>query len=460
MLDGSDQRLCICRSGVVARGGAETGQPGTTCFIVFHVLTRFSRHMKAIVAGFLVLCMFFGSTDGKAAKGTYLIAEGDKLRITVFEKADLSGDFRVDPSGSISLPGIGRLSAARLSPAALETLIIKKLKGAIHLLNPRVVVEILEYRPIFILGNVKNPGQYPYISGFSVLQAIAVAGGHLSHSIDTESMTRNSVSRTRAHAELDVLILENWAAKARLARLSAEREARNGIAWPPDLLRYVEETGSAELIKAEQRNFDLRKTAFAGRIKHYQLQLKHLNEELKTLESLASAVNKTTRIVRKEADDLKGLRSKGLIRKSRMLALERELSELRGNRLKISVSILQARQKMNDFRREIMELKNSRTSEINNSIFEIEKELLVHKRKQQAINQEIRALGNLPGNLPSDTRAVGDIKYTIIRNVDGGVKVVKATESSVILPGDVVKVLQAGQPDGTRSTVPGSAEQL
>ena len=143
-----------------------------------------------------------------------------------------------------------------------------------------------------------------------------------------------------------------------------------------------------------------------------------------------------------------------------MLALERELSELRGNRLKISVSILQARQKINDFRREIMELKNSRRSEINNSIFEIEKELLVHKRKQQAINQEIRALGNLTGNAPTGNTEIGDFKYTIIRNVDEGVKVVQANESSVILPGDVVKVLRAGRPDGNRSGMPGSAEQL
>jgi len=107
----------------------------------------------------------------------YRTGSGDKLRITVFGHEDLSGEFQVDGSGYISVPLIGNVEAGAKSAHELETAIASKLSPD-FLKNPQVSVEILTYRPFYILGEVNNPGSYAYVNGMTVINAIAVSGGY------------------------------------------------------------------------------------------------------------------------------------------------------------------------------------------------------------------------------------------------------------------------------------------
>lgn len=106
----------------------------------------------------------------------YTLGNGDQLRITVFGQPDLSGQFEVDGAGAISLPLIGQMHAEGLTTRELEAEIVAKLDGD-YILNPRVSAEVINYRPFYILGEVNKPGEYPYTSGLSVLNAVAAAGG-------------------------------------------------------------------------------------------------------------------------------------------------------------------------------------------------------------------------------------------------------------------------------------------
>lgn len=110
-------------------------------------------------------------------KALYRLDTGDKLRITVFGEEELSGEFEVDDSGSISLPLIGEVPAATKSVRELERAVAKQLADG-YLVNPRVSIEVLNYRPFYILGEVEKPGKYPYVNGMTVLNAVAVAGGY------------------------------------------------------------------------------------------------------------------------------------------------------------------------------------------------------------------------------------------------------------------------------------------
>ncbi|KCZ94491.1 polysaccharide biosynthesis/export protein [Hyphomonas johnsonii MHS-2] len=101
---------------------------------------------------------------------------GDKLRISVFGQPELSGQFVVDGSGAISMPLIGQMEAVGLSTPALEDKIEARLADG-FLLEPKVSAEVINYRPFYILGEVGRPGEYPYNSGLTVLNAVAAAGG-------------------------------------------------------------------------------------------------------------------------------------------------------------------------------------------------------------------------------------------------------------------------------------------
>lgn len=107
----------------------------------------------------------------------YRLGSGDKLRLMVFGEPDLSGEFDVSGSGRVALPLIGQVEAEGLTLSQLEAAIAAKLQDG-YLNNPRVSVEVLNYRPFYIFGEVGSPGQYPYTSGMTVLNAVAVAGGY------------------------------------------------------------------------------------------------------------------------------------------------------------------------------------------------------------------------------------------------------------------------------------------
>lgn len=106
----------------------------------------------------------------------YKLGSGDKLRVIVFEEEGLSGEFQVDGSGLVSMPLIGEIRAAGQTVRQFEIAVEDSLRGS-YLRDPRVSAEVLDFRPYYILGEVNRPGTYPYISGLTVLNAVATAEG-------------------------------------------------------------------------------------------------------------------------------------------------------------------------------------------------------------------------------------------------------------------------------------------
>ncbi len=131
--------------------------------------------------------------------GSYKLDTGDKIRVTVFGKdnENLGGDFELDGTGTIRLPLIGNVRAAGLTPQALSDVIAQGL-GAGYLINPRVSVSMLTYRPFYILGEVFKPGAYPYASHMTALNAIALAGGYTNHAMNSKLYIQR-LGETEAH---------------------------------------------------------------------------------------------------------------------------------------------------------------------------------------------------------------------------------------------------------------------
>jgi len=122
----------------------------------------------------------------------YRISPGDKIRVTVFGHADVSGEVEVNAAGAISVPLIGDVKAADRTVAQIQGEIAERLDRD-YIVKPRVTVEILSYRPFFILGQVTKPGSYPYASGLDVRQAVAIGGGFTRRArTDTVVITRET----------------------------------------------------------------------------------------------------------------------------------------------------------------------------------------------------------------------------------------------------------------------------
>lgn len=107
----------------------------------------------------------------------YTLGIGDQVRITVYNEPALTGEFKVTDVGDISFPLIGNVKAEGKGLADLQQMIGDRLaKGYVR--DPKVSIEMVQYRPFYILGEVNKPGEYAFRVGLFVDQAVAAAGGY------------------------------------------------------------------------------------------------------------------------------------------------------------------------------------------------------------------------------------------------------------------------------------------
>ena len=128
----------------------------------------------------------------------------------------LGGEFTVSDAGTVVLPVIGTVPVGDLTSTALADEIAKLIQAKTGLVNrPDTTVQVLEYPPIYVVGEVTTPGQYKFSSGLTVLQALALAGGEL-------RSDKNSKEEIRLVGDLQGNEIETLRGMARIARLQAE----------------------------------------------------------------------------------------------------------------------------------------------------------------------------------------------------------------------------------------------
>lgn len=120
---------------------------------------------------------------------TYVLRTNDQVRVQIYNEPNASGVYAVDSSGTVSIPLAGRIRAAGLTPLELERSITKRLDGGI-LKDPHVNVQVATYGPVYVRGEVRQPGQFPYVPGLTVGDAVALAGGYTYRADETTAYVR------------------------------------------------------------------------------------------------------------------------------------------------------------------------------------------------------------------------------------------------------------------------------
>ncbi len=132
------------------------------------------------------------------AEDDYRLGAEDKVKVTVFGEADLSGEFVIDSSGVLSAPYIGQIPVKGMTLREFENAYAAKLRDAEIMRDPRVSAEVTSFRPIYVLGEVKKPGQYAYVSGMTIQKAVALAEGY------TYRASESSVEITRGGRKFSI----------------------------------------------------------------------------------------------------------------------------------------------------------------------------------------------------------------------------------------------------------------
>lgn len=150
----------------------------------------------------------------------YRLGPGDELRVNVFGLDVIANTYLIGDSGGISVPLVGPVDASGKTVAEVEAMIAASLRTRQIVRDPNVSVQIVKYRPFYILGEVQRPGQYPYVPGMTVLNAVSIAGGYTFRANNRRAIiVRNNASgpikasaqpETRVMPGDTVTIPESW----------------------------------------------------------------------------------------------------------------------------------------------------------------------------------------------------------------------------------------------------------
>ena len=148
----------------------------------------FRAFLVLVVCGLLTACSGYErppTAFHEILTQPYQLDSSDRLRILVFGQNDLSNTYTIDQAGYISFPLIGSVAARGMTQQELATEIARKLKQG-YLRDPDVSVEVDTYRPVFVMGEVQSAGQYNYVPGMTVQNAIATAGGFSARALQAD----------------------------------------------------------------------------------------------------------------------------------------------------------------------------------------------------------------------------------------------------------------------------------
>jgi polysaccharide export outer membrane protein len=392
--------------------------------------TAVPRALQLLLAVCLAILQCPGAPSAEEA---YRLARGDRITVTVFGQPDLSGDVLIDDAGTISIPLAAPIEVKDLTVSECQKRIGERLQAGGILRTPSVGVRIAELRPLYVLGDVRLPGAYPFRYGSTTQSAVAVAGGFgpgevLRHTAVAEYLL--------AEERVRQLILQKRTMVVRKARLEAQRDGLDTFSWP-DPGDAADDKDTVEIVANERDIFSAQAAILRGQIDLLRSQKPLLKEQIDANNEQGNAGKKQLDLIRQQIDRYGSLLKQGLGTQNndfnyRVLEANQDAAVWR---LLSDVSRLQV--------------------ESGNLDFKIREVEAAFKRQVAAELQQTRdRLSELEITLPAAVR-MRDVKLqyagggaaqnarhliTITRTRNGHAVVLDADETTAVEPGDVIDV--------------------
>jgi len=381
-------------------------------------------------------------TFSMASAEPYRVMSGDTLRVDVFLSPEHSSEIKVDDAGQITLPAIGRVQVSGLTAEDIENEVRKKLTSLSEISGVRVVVSVIDYRPVFVLGFVNNPGRYPYSARTTVLQALALAGGIGNPLIRRNALGNNPADLIDRQEKYEVGTLQYGSALARRARLLAEQSGADAIDFPADLVDQLNRTGRLGVLDREKDIFNARKQSLAHSLEVIDAQRKIVQQEIESSKSYAATVSQSVPAMQKELENMSSLREKGLTRRIEVLNMQRYVSDMQQQKRQSDLTVTRSGRELNDLDKQAAVLTAQRQAEVAQALVDSEAEIAILRTR---LDNQSRLL--IAGNTSSAIAGAGNenemaVAFEIVRlNTDGMATNMAVDENTILVPGDVLEVI-------------------
>lgn len=397
------------------------------------------RVLLVLSAIMILMAQTLSAAERDAAE---TLSIGDKVTISVFGQTDLSGDFVLDGAGAVNMPLAGRIKVAGLTAMEAEARIRSALMDG-YLKDAVVSLRVAELKPIYIMGEVRSPGTYPFRHGLTVLGAVALAGGYR---VGDESLAVLKSELLLADERETLLNTSLQTLMARRARLEAERDGVKQLV--PD----ARAAANAQLLAGEQEILDFQRRAREGERDLLSQQVARLQSEKGALTEQARLVERQVELTREQSSEYNKLATTGHGLRTVQVERERDYARTQGEAARLRAELAKSETALGELtlrlreldttymRRVVMELQETRQK-----VLEVERSLPVAReiaegRRRRLVTSE-------------GSSAANDWDIRITRQAGLTPVTIQAKFETSLLPGDIVQV--APKARAIESRIPG-----
>lgn len=376
----------------------------------------------------------------------------ERVNIRIPGLAAISGQYRINGDGTIAVPGIGRLKVDNMLVTEFEKQLAYEVQR-ISNQQANVAVEIVDYRPVFVSGNVVRSGAFPWKPGYSVLHAETLAGGlyrgraapaagspdpHHSHAVHSNSMEHQRERAVRAAYELAAAI-------ATEARLKLEMVNETAYSLPSRVAALATPRGQDTLFSAQQAILQSRVSIFNAEVEAAKNARAIALKEKKAFEDQILRIQKQLTKRRSLAKKIAYMANKRFARGDTLFTEQVRVAELEERMTTTTLAISRAEMAANAAQKKLETLSLKRKAEIDT-------QLLALEEKKAELEIAIDSANNIYRHETGHDALASKInqpmvpRYEIVRNQGGRTKVISVDRGTLIIPGDVV-IVSLGLPN-------------
>lgn len=389
----------------------------------------------------------------------YRLGIGDRLKVSVFgevELSELSAELPIDGSGNIQMPLVGSVNVFGKTLAEAQMLIVERLENG-FITEPLVTVSLSELRPIFVLGDVRAPGQHPFKFGLTVLNAVAMAGGFGSQRLPQGDAMANLIAaeeRLRLLGRRYVILL------VRLARIEAEQSGQEKFD-APHLPKTVSDLDIAEFVERELERLN-------ASLRSYERILKLLGDQKPTVAREIEA-RKEEILAQKDLIQIYEVqlgRVSSIKLATRMLELRTQLAQSQGVLSRLRGEIAGLEEKLLAIDIKTQEAITKREERIISELDDTRQQLLEVEASLPSVIETVELRRRQAGQIFENDEWQKSYEISLKSGRTGELKIVSAQDPAGVEPGDTVIVRMIRPPDGgprsttiDRSSSPGTSRQ-
>ena len=372
----------------------------------------------------------------------YRLGTSDKLKIKVQEWPDLAGEYTVSTEGSVSLPLVGDINAVGLHVKELAKEISDRLqRRAGGAERPFAAVEIVQFRPFSIVGDVQRPGEYPYRPGLNVLQAIGIAGGYYRSDLGL-GLLRLDRDVALAKGDIRTLLLKQNRLVARASRLAAALAGQKDLRIPPELATQKDNPAISAILESERAALASENDTARSETSAFENIKSLYNKEIESLRGQITALARGKEATQHQLDELRALSSRGLALTPTLFNLERSLAQSTNEQMSAETAITRAEENITlaeqRVREHALERSKANTRDLQKTNDEIAEVRARIATASELLNEAlIIAPIEARERLAESGQRAG---ITLVRKEDDLTREIAADEMTLVNPNDIIKV--------------------